>query len=123
MQYLVWVIAVLAFVFAAWFVYDGLRVLITGDYVTPGEGKHAGQLGPWSGAVRAVGIEPRSTLLKSVFVVYGAVWICIIAGFLFRQPWAWVAMLIAAIGSVWYLPFGTVIGIIQIVLLLILRFK
>lgn len=123
MNYLVWIIAVLAFIVAAWFVFDGIRALTVGDYVTPTEGRHAGQLGPWSGLVKTVGIEPRSTLMKLIFVVYGTAWLFIIAGFLLKKPWAWPGMLIAAIGSLWYLPFGTVAGIIQIVLLLIIRLR
>ena len=66
-----------------------------------------------------VGIEPRSTLMKSIFLVYGVIWIGITVCFILKLHWAWWAMLIAAAGSLWYLPFGTLLGIVQIILLLL----
>ncbi len=69
MGWMVWAVAVLAVVVAGWFLFDGLYALITGDYVTPKSGEHAGQLGPWSSVVSAVGITPRSTAMKLIFVI------------------------------------------------------
>ena len=123
MHWSVWVISILAFIVAIWFVIDGATAFITGDYITPKSGQYAGQLGPWSKAVSAAGIAPRSGLMKTIFLLYGIFWIAIIGSYLFRLPWAWTAMLIAAIGSLWYLPFGTLLGIIQIILLIVFRMK
>ena len=123
MHWSVWVIAFLAFIVAIWFVIDGTAAFITGDYITPKSGEYAGQLGPWSKVVSAVGITPRSGLMKTIFLLYGIFWIAIIISYLFRLPWGWAAMLIAAIGSLWYLPFGTLLGLIQIVLLILYRLK
>ena len=114
-----WIVVALALFVAGWFVFDGGRALTVGDYVTPQSGRFAGQLGPWSRVVAAVGVEPRSTLMKSIFVGYGAVWIGVAVCFMLGVRWAWWAMLIAAGGSLWYLPFGTVLGIAQIVVLLL----
>jgi len=102
-----------------WFAFEGGRALMVGDYITPKSGKSAGQLGPWSKVVSAVGIEPRSTLMKSIFLVYGVLWIGITVCFILNFQWAWWAMLIAAAGTLWYLPFGTLLGIVQIILLLL----
>lgn len=114
-----WLIAILAFLDGGWMLFDGATALTTGDYVTPKTGEYAGQLGPWSKVVEAVGIAPRSTLMKTVFVAYGAAWVVIIVCFLLQMPWAWWAMLVAAIGALWYLPFGTLLSVIQVVLLLL----
>jgi hypothetical protein len=114
-----WIIAVLALQQAGWMTYDGLRALIVGDYVTPRSGEYAGQLGPWTHLVEAVGLQPRSTLMKAIFVVAGVAWLLILIAFITRQPWAWTAMLAAAIGTLWYLPIGTLFSVIQIVLLLV----
>ncbi len=119
MSVLKWVVAVLAVVVAGWFAFDGIRALVAGDYVTPRSGEYSGRLGPWSRVVESVGIEPRSTLMKLIFTVYGLAWIFVIGAFSFGREWAWTAMLIAAVGSLWYLPFGTLLGSIQIVLLLL----
>ncbi len=120
MNWLRWIIIVLAFVEAGWMTFDGTRALITGDYVTPKTGEYAGQLGPWTRLVSAVGIEPRSTLMKAIFVVYGAVWLVLIVCFFLGYRWAWWAMLLAAIGTLWYLWIGTITSLIIITLLLIL---
>jgi hypothetical protein len=116
-----WAIAISAAVVAGFMVVDGSRALLVGDYFTPRTGEYAGQLGPWARAVEAVGIAPRSTLMKSLFVLYGGVWLAVIALFLRNARRAWWPMVAAAIGSLWYLPFGTLLSAVQIVLLGILR--
>ena len=113
-QPLLWILAALVLIQAGWMAYDGTRALVLGDYVTPTTGPYAGQLGPWSKVVAAVGIEPRSTFMKSVFAVYGFAWLAILACFLRRVRGSWTALLLAAIGALWYLPFGTMLGAIQI---------
>ncbi len=119
MHWLGWVVVAMAIVEGGWMAYDGGRALTMGDYVTPKSGEYAGQLGPWKHVVQAVGIEPRSTLMKSIFLVYGLAWLGATVCFVFKLHWAWWAMLIGAIGALWYLPFGTLLSLIQIVLLLL----
>lgn len=114
-----WIAVALAVLVAGWFVFDGTRALVKGDYVTPTSGEHTGQLGPWAGVVAKAGIEPRSRLMKAIFVVCGAAWLFVIGAFLLGRGWAWAGMLTAAVGSLWYLPFGTLLGAVQIVLLLL----
>ena len=116
-----WMTVSCALVVALWFVTDGSVALISGDYVTPKSGEYAGQLGPWAKVVSGVGIDPRSTAMKLIFVVYGLIWLAAIVGFFLRADWSWWAMLAAATLSLWYLPFGTLLGVIQIALLLIAR--
>jgi hypothetical protein len=119
MDWLRWVIVTLALVEAGWMAFDGTRALIVGDYVTPRTGEYAGQLGPWTKIVSAVGIEPRSSPMKAIFVVYGAVWIVFITLFAAGLPPARWLMLVAAFGSLWYLWIGTVSSAVIIVLILI----
>ncbi len=117
MHWLRWIVVALALCEAGWMTFDGTRALTVGDYVTPKTGPYAGQLGPWTKIVSAVGIEPRSTFMQSVFAIYGACWLVIIVCFALRLPWAWSAMLVAALGALWYLPLGTLFSVIQVVLL------
>ena len=112
-----WLIILIALQQAGWMAFDGTRAMIAGDYVTPKSGQYAGQLGPWKHVVQAVGIEPRSTLMKSIFVAYGFAWLAIIICFVLKLHWSWTAMLIAAGGALWYLPFGTLSSVLQIILL------
>lgn len=119
MAWLKWVIVVLAFVGAGWIAFDGAHGLVTGDYVTPKSGRYAGQLGPWSRVVSAVGLDPRSRLVMAIHLVQGVVWLVILVAFALGARWAWTGMLVCAIAGLWYLPFGTLLSIVQIVLLLL----
>jgi hypothetical protein len=119
MHWIGWVVIALAVNEAGWLAFDGARALIKGDYVTPRSGKYAGQLGPWSKLVTLAGIDPRSTLMKAIHVALGATWLLVILAFAAGLSWAWTGMLICAISGLWYLPFGTLLSAIQIVLLLL----
>lgn len=119
MHRLGWVVLVLAFIEAGWLTFDGGRALVVGDYVTPRSGQYAGQLGPWAKIVSAVGIEPRSTLMKSIHLVLGVGWLGVMVCFAMRLPWAWSGMVVCAALGLWYLPFGTLLSVVQIVLLLL----
>ena len=97
--------------------FDGSHALITGDYVTPNSGEYAGQLGPWSNLVKAVGIEPRSTLMKLIFVGYALTALVVLACFVFGLSWARTALIVVCILGLWYLPFGTMTNLIALILL------
>jgi len=114
-----WVVLVLAFVEGGWLAFDGGRALLVGDYVTPRGGRHAAQLGPWSKLVSAVGIDPRSTGTKLIHLALGLVWLGVMAGFALGSSWAWTGMVVCAVLGLWYLPFGTLLSLIQIGLLLL----
>ena len=117
MPRLAWVVIVLAILEAGWLAFDGTRALTIGDYVTPKSGPHAGQLGPWSKVVAAVGIEPRSTLMKSIHLGLGAAWLVVTACYAMRIPWAWTGMVVCAVLGLWYVPIGTVLSVAQLILL------
>lgn len=119
MHWLGWVVVALALIEGGWLAFDGAHALVVGDYVTPSSGRHAGQLGPWARVVAAVGIEPRSTLMKSIHLGLGAAWLVVMVCFALGLPWAWWGMLVCAVLGLWYLPFGTVLSLLQIVLLLL----
>lgn len=119
MHWLGWVVLVLAFIEGGWLAFDGARALLVGDYVTPRSGRYAGQLGPWSSLVAAAGIDPRSTLMKTIHLVLGTGWLVVMVCFVLRLPWAWMGMLLCAVLGLWYLPFGTLVSLVQIVLLML----
>ncbi len=119
MPLLRWTIVVVAFVSAGWLAFDGAHALVTGDYVTPRSGPHAGQLGPWSKLLTSMGLDPRSLFVKWLHLVIGAAWLAAIVAFSFRVRRAWGAMLIGAIAGLWYVPFGTLISLITIGLLML----
>jgi len=114
-------VILLALIEGVWMAFDGTRALTVGDYVTPSSGAHAGELGPWRYVVESVGIEPRSTLMKIVFVAFGLAWLIIAGAMLRRAPWAVNATLVAAVLTLWYVPVGTAFGLVEIALCLLLR--
>lgn len=118
-----WIILLLIGFTAAWMLFDGMRALIVGDYVMPTSGDYAAQLGPWSSLVQGIGIEPRSTLMKSVFVLYGAFSLAALAAYLLGYAWARGALIVMCILGLWYLPLGTVMNLIVLALLLFGRRK
>src|SRR5436309_15199715 len=105
-------IAALGLIEGCWMAFDGTRALTLGDYVTPSSGAYAGQLGPWHYVVSAVGIPPRSAAMKLIFVAYGIAWISIAFGLASRLEWALLALLIPRLATFWYLPVGTIIGLL-----------
>jgi hypothetical protein len=111
-----WAIVVLALCPGLWMSFDGGRALIVGDYVTPRSGEYFGRLGPWAGVVRAAGLEPRSGAVKSVILALGALWLVAAAAVAFGVPRAEVGVLVLAVATLWYLPIGTAVSILQIVL-------
>ena len=114
-----WLVVALVLFNGGWMAFDGGRAMIVGDYVTPRSGPQAGALGPWSKLVTTVGIEPRSTLMKTLFVVYGLGFIGLVGVFVLGVSKVWLALLVVAALGLWYVPFGTVINAIVITLLVL----
>ncbi len=116
MSWMRWVILLLFAAEACWMAFDGTRALVTGDYVTASSGPYAGQLGPWSGLVKAAGLEPRSTLVKSIYAGYGFLALAMAACFALKLPGSRLGMFILPALGLWYLPVGTIINIIVLIL-------
>jgi hypothetical protein len=112
-----WIVLVLAIFTQGWMAFDGIHALVRGDYVTPKSGPYAGQLGPWSKLVNKAGIEPRSTSMKLIFVIYGGISLLIALALALGFKWAWWGMLVGAVLGLWYLPFGTILNVVIIILL------
>ena len=117
MHWTAWLVAGLVILDAGWMAFDGSRALLVGDYVTPRTGRHAGRLGPWAKVVEGVGIQPRSTLMKWIFVVYGVGYLLAMLAFVADVQGAWWGVLVAAVLGLWYLPFGTLTNVVVIVLI------
>jgi bacteriocin resistance YdeI/OmpD-like protein len=108
---------------AGWMVFDGTHALVLGDYVTSQTGEFAGQLGPWANLVHVIGIEPRSVWMKLIFITQGLGTIVVIASYILKKPWAWTGLLVAMLLGLWYLPIGTLVNLVALILLLLTRRK
>jgi hypothetical protein len=118
MAWLRWAAVALCALQGGYMAFDGGRALLLGSYLTPGSGEHAGQLGPWAGVVRAVGIDPESTGMELGFVVLGGLWLVAAAGLALGAGWAWWLGVALAVATLWYLVPGTAISVAVLVLLL-----
>ena len=108
----------LALMQGLWLAYDGCHALVTGDYTTPGSGPRAGQLGPWSRLVSALGVEPRSTFIKCLHVFLGIAWLIASVVFIKRPAAGRGVVFGCAMASLWYLPVGTLLSLLVMALLL-----
>ncbi len=117
-----WIILALAVLNAGYMTFDGGRALLKGDYIRPTSGEHAGELGPWTRIVSIVGIQPESTLMKSIFVVWGIVGLLAAFSFFAGLDRGLPALIVFNVLSLWYLVPGTISSSIQIVLLGIVWF-
>lgn len=116
-----WAIVSICLFLGSWLVFDGARALVTGQYVTPKSGPHAGQLGPWSRVLGSVGVNPHGNGAKLLHIVCGGL-LCV-AGVAFGAgaSWACWGVIVGAVAALWYLPFGTVLNVVLIVLVLLSR--
>jgi hypothetical protein len=111
------VIPIIALLVGGWFAFDGTRALVRGDYVTPQSGPGAGKLGPWAKVVSAIGIDPRSKIMKFAHVFLGILWLVALLLFLSRSALGWYALVSCSVLSLWHLPIGTVLSVIELCLL------
>lgn len=123
MQKLKWMVLLLALIQGGWLVYDGVRAFVVGDYLTPKSGNSAGQLGPWARVVTALGFDPRSPVIKSLHVGLGLAWLLSSACWVMGKPTGWWMLLGCSVGTIWYMPMGTLVSLVQAALLLLLHVR
>jgi hypothetical protein len=114
-------ITVLACLNGGWMVFDGIHAIFVGNFVTRGSGEYEGRLGLWSRILELFGLDPGSTLVKVLFVVWGLLWLAAAVAFALRFSWSHAAIFVIAIMTMWYVPFGTLISLVEIVLLIVVR--
>ena len=123
MKTLRWIVIILAVLNFGFMTVDGSRALIVGDYFRPETGEYAGQLGPWATIVSAIGINPESGLMKGIFIAWGGLGLILTVSYAMRVRRADSALLFFNLASFWYLVAGTLSSVLQVIFLLILRFK
>jgi hypothetical protein len=110
-------IPVIAVLMGGWLVFDGTRAFVAGDYLRAQRGPRAGQLGPWASLLSKAGIDPRAVLVKSAHVSLGVLWLAGLLMFLFQPVYGRWMLAGTAVGSLWYLPIGTLLSAIELILL------
>ncbi len=109
------VAAVCLVVLGGFQVFDSAHASVTGQYLTPRSGPHAGRLGPWARVVEALGLAPQAPAVRLWFAVTGLVQLAAAAHLVLSGPHASAVAVGAAALSVWYVPWGTVLALAVLV--------
>jgi len=104
-------IAIIGLLAGGWLLADGVHVLVTGKYFGPP------QPGPWSVVVAQLGFDPFA--MGPLFVTLGVLWLVFLAALLRGKRWGWYGSVAVAIASLWYVPIGTVLAVLYLVLLIV----
>lgn len=108
MKYLVIVFGVIN---GLWMLIDGIYVLANGKYIGPEKP------GPWASLIALSGIDVFK--LGPVFILFGVTWLVFAGAFFSGSASARSLGLILSVLTLWYLPFGTLISIIVLVILIV----
>lgn len=109
------IITILGLLNGGWMLADGIHVLLKGKYIGPDKP------GPWAALFYKLNIDVFK--LGVLFILFGAVWLTFILGLWTNQSWTYILGLAISIFTLWYLPVGTVISIIVIIILLTAKLK
>jgi hypothetical protein len=106
--------AILGMINGGWMIFDGFYALRNKKYFGPEEP------GPWAMLVKKIGLEPLS--MAKPLIVLGISWIvAIIFLFVFQIEIFWYLVILLAIGTLWYLPIGSIISFFLMILLIFFK--
>jgi hypothetical protein len=106
-----WALGLVAVVIGGYQIVDGFHFLRVGAYLGPPTP------GPSANLVAAAGLDPFA--MGPVFIVLGSVWI-LAFGWLVTTgvPAAWRTAVALAVHTIWYLPIGTALAALTLLILL-----
>lgn len=105
------IITILSLINGLYMLIDGIHVIIKSKYLGPEKP------GPWANTFHKMNIDVFN--LGPLFIIYGIAWLTFLYGIWTGQSWAYFFGIIISILTLWYLPIGTFISIIILILLLI----
>lgn len=92
-----------------WMLIDGVYVLMNGKYIGPEKP------GPWASLIGFTGVDVFK--LGPVFFLFGLAWLIFAGAVWADASWSRVFGIVLSVLTLWYLPFGTLISIIVLLLL------
>lgn len=105
------VIIALGLLNGIYMIVDGVFVMVKGKYIGPE------RPGPWAIGFEKLGFDVFR--LGPMFIMFGVAWIAFVVSFSMEKPIAVYIGLLLSILTLWYLPFGTVISIAVMILLIL----
>ena len=109
------IVSILSLLNGGYMLADGIFVLLKGKYIGPAKP------GPWSKLFTSCGINVFN--LGPLFILFGLCWLVFLAGLWLNQSWAYLLGIVISVLTLWYLPFGTFISLILLILLIIAKQK
>lgn len=106
-------IAILGFLNGAYMLIDGFFVILKRKYIGPEKP------GPWANLFYKFNIDVFK--IGPLFILFGLLWLIFIFGLWTNKYWTFPLGILISIMTLWYLPFGTIISLI--VLILLITFK
>ncbi|MGZ8541636.1 MAG: hypothetical protein ACXWV6_13360 [Chitinophagaceae bacterium] len=104
------ILLILGFINGGYMLLDGIFVMLKGKYIGPDKP------GPWADLFYKLNINVFK--LGPLFILFGITWIAFLIGLLTSQSWTYLLGLIISIMTLWYLPVGTLLSVIILVVLL-----
>ena len=105
-----YVVVGLSLINGLWMLVDGIYVLVNGKYIGPEKP------GPWASLLSFTAVDVFK--LGPLFVIFGIAWLAFAGGLLAGAEWARTLGIVLSVATLWYLPFGTLISIIVLVVLI-----
>jgi hypothetical protein len=104
------IILLLGFITGGYMLLDGIFEMLKGKYIGPAKP------GPWANLFYKLDVDVFK--LGPLFILFGIAWIVFLSGLLSHQSWAYLFGIIISIMTLWYLPIGTLLSVIVLVVLL-----
>ena len=92
---------------------DGIHVMLKGKYIGPPKP------GPWANLFYRMGVDVFK--LGPLFFVFGILWLIFLYGIWTNQQWSYAFGIVVSIITLWYVPVGTIISLIVLIVLLTAR--
>jgi hypothetical protein len=109
------IVSILAFLNGAYMLLDGIFVIVKGKFIGPDKP------GPWANLFYKLNMDVFK--LGPLFIIFGLLWLAFLFGMLTNQTWAYLLGIIISALTLWYLPAGTIISILVIIILLTAKKK
>lgn len=109
------IIAVLSFINGSFMLTDGIYCFIKGKYIGPEKP------GPWANLFYKLNIDVFK--LSPLFIIFGIAWLLFIFSLYTNQSLTFLLGIIISIATLWYIPFGTIISIAILIILLTSKTK
>jgi hypothetical protein len=110
-----WIVIVLGVITGGFMLIDGIHVLLKGKYIGPPEP------GPWASLFYKLKVDVFK--LGPLFIAFGLAWLLFVASLWMQRSWSFPLGVAVAVLTLWYLPVGTLISVIVLIVLFAARTK